>query len=241
MNTQRLLQTLGLSISEGAIYTTLLKHGQLTLAEVARLAQVHRPAAYKDLPALIQKGLVSSTSKGKRTLFQAESPEKLTQMLAVTQDSLHEALPSLVEMYNKKSNAPRVRFLEGKTAIASVYDDILQTLNTGDVFYRYSSAANSRRRNAYVPKNYEERRDAKRLERYVITNTKTAEQKKRRLERYIKIVPAQFDPFEHNVTQLIYANRVAYVDYNTDTAVVIENKTIADFQRRLFQLLFSKL
>jgi sugar-specific transcriptional regulator TrmB len=241
MTTQHLLQALGLTKSESTLYLTLLKQGPLTLAELARLAKIHRPAAYKDIPHLIKKNLVSTTSKGRRTYFHAESPEQLSRFLSETQSSLSETLPSLIEMYNKKSNAPRVRFLEGKTAIASVYDDIIETLNTGDVFYRYSSAANNRRRGSYVPQNYEARRDAKRLERYVITNTRTAEQKKQKLERYIKVVPAQFDLFEQNITQLIYANRIAYVDYNTDTAVIIENKIIAEFQKRLFQLLFSKL
>ena len=35
--------------------------------------------------------------------------------------------------------------------------------------------------------------------------------------------------------------KIAFVDYNTETAIIIENSTIAKFQERLFKLLYQKL
>ena len=75
----------------------------------------------------------------------------------------------------------------------------------------------------------------------MITNLPNKLQKRPRLEREVKAVPPDFDLFEYNVSQIIYGNKVAVIDYNTETAVVIENPTIAKFQEKIFQLLFRKL
>jgi len=93
----------------------------------------------------------------------------------------------------------------------------------------------------YLSKKYRLLRDRKKLERKVITNAPNKAQKHVRLEREIKVVPPDFDLFEYNVSQVIYGDKVAVIDYNTETAVVIENETIAKFQQKIFELLFRKL
>jgi hypothetical protein len=115
------------------------------------------------------------------------------------------------------------------------------SLKHGEVFYRYSTASDLRRANSYLPHDYRMRRDAKQLERYLITSETQARDKQSRLERAIKTVPAKYDLFDQNVTQIIYGNKVALIDYNTETALVIENSKIAEFQRKLFMLLYKKL
>ena len=75
----------------------------------------------------------------------------------------------------------------------------------------------------------------------MITNLPNKMGKRPRLEREIKVVPPDFDLFEYNVSQVIYGNKVAVIDYNTETAVVIENPTVARFQGKIFELLFRKL
>jgi hypothetical protein len=117
----------------------------------------------------------------------------------------------------------------------------VKSLKNGDVFYRYASSLPTKPRDRYVPPEYEKMRDEKKIERYVITNAGTAARKKRKFEKDVRVVPKSFDLFEYNITALIYANKVAFVDYNTETAVVIENPVLAEFQKKLFKLLFSKL
>ena len=97
------------------------------------------------------------------------------------------------------------------------------------------------KRDYYVPKNYQARRDAKRLERYVITNKSTLARKPSKLERAIRMIPHGTDLFAYDITQLIYWPKIAFVDYNTETSVIIENPIIAKFQERLFKLLYQRL
>jgi hypothetical protein len=111
------------------------------------------------------------------------------------------------------------------------------------VYYRYSSAkiTGVEKRQNYLSRKYRLLRDQKQLERKVITNVANKAGKHTRHEREIKVVPPDFDLFEYNISQIIYGNKVAVIDYNTETAVLIENPTIARFQQKIFELLFRKL
>jgi hypothetical protein len=93
----------------------------------------------------------------------------------------------------------------------------------------------------YLPKNYREKRDKKQLERYVIMSSRAAQIKKQRLERDLIVIPEDFDEFEDDIFMSIYANKVAYIDFNSESSIIIENKQIANFQKKLFRLLFKSL
>lgn len=55
----------------------------------------------------------------------------------------------------------------------------------------------------------------------------------------IKVVPEKYGLFDYDITQIIYEDKVAYIDYNTETTFLIENPLIDDFQRKLFRILFD--
>ncbi|MDO8408201.1 MAG: helix-turn-helix domain-containing protein [bacterium] len=238
---ESVLAQLGLSAHESGAYLDLLQNGPATIGALAKRTGIYRPALYKLIPALIEKGLVSrAQTKHKQRHYRAESPERLESLFENAKHRLEEALPELASFYTHQQNRPVVRFLEGKAGIRSVFTDILVTLKRGDIFYRYSSikALPSR---SYLPPHYEEIRDKKQLERLVITNAPMAQAKPPRLERETKVVPPEYDLFDDNVTHLIYGDKVAVIDYNTETAIIIESKVIAEFQRKLFLLLYRKL
>lgn len=239
MDIKTLLGRLGFTDNEGTIYFELVETGPTTVAALAHKTGLHRPTVYKTLPLLQARGLVTPAKKGARTLFVAEPPEKLEVLLHETETAFSRILPELQAAYTSKEKRPVVKVLEGKQGITFVFDDLVKTLKRGDVFYRYSSVRASR--DAYLPKNYREIRDAKKLERFVITNTTRAKEKKPRMERAIKIVPERYGLFDQDVTQVIYGDKVAFVDYNSQTALLVENPALAEFQRKLFQMLYDLL
>ena len=65
--------------------------------------------------------------------------------------------------------------------------------------------------------------------------------KKGKFDLAVKAVPLGSDRFAYNITQLIYGPKIAFVDYKSETAVVIENPVIAQFQERLFKLFYQRL
>ena len=241
MKNIELLRQLGLSGHAAEVYVALLEGGSQTVASIARKAKIERPLVYRSLPTLLEKSLIAKMPKGKRTYYSALSPAKLKVLIGELDTALDETLPSLRERFEQMGDRPHVTFLEGRQGIIYVYEDILTTLPPGGVFYRYSSKDHPRKEGFYVPKNYRERRDAKKLERFVITNKQNVTHKKPRLERATKTVPQGSELFAYNITELIYGPKIAFVDYNTETAIIIENPVIAKFQERLFKLLYQRL
>jgi len=239
MQTKECLHRIGLGKNETDIYLALLEMGPGTISDIAKQTGLHRPIVYKHLPALKKDGLVTLSKRGERTLFVAEPPERLEHLLDDARQQLSAVLPELKESFQSQGKRPLMRMLEGKKGIRSVFDDLVRSLKRGETFYRYSSASESRE--AYLSPSYRSLRDAKQLERFVITSQARASEKKSRMDRAMKVLPREYGPFDHDVTQLIYGNKVAFIDYNSETAFVIENPTFAAYHRSLFLALYHKL
>ncbi len=245
MNHTLFLQKLGLSPHESAVYLELLQSGKMGVSEIARKTGLYRTMVYQALAGLARESLVLTSLKGKYKTYQAEPPERLQKKFLELSNSFDEEIKALqVLRSSPEAVRPIIKYFEGQKGIVRIHDDIVETLKKGDTYYRYSSSnahRNMDMRKNYLSKKYRLMRDQKQLERKVITNIPNKESKHPRLEREIKVVPPDFDLFEYSVSEIIYGNKVAVIDYNTETAVVIENATIAKFQEKIFQLLFRKL
>lgn len=242
MEKQHILQKIGLNKHESAIYLALLELGPSHIAKISEKTSIHRPLIYKALPNLIDKRLVTQTKQAKRMIYMAEPPNRLEALFDDLKIDFFEILPDLEDQYSANEHKPKVRFLQGKDGTKRVFDDIVRSLNKGDTLYRYSSNIDGQeKKDRFLPRGYRKMRDEKKLERQVITNKQTAEQKKPKLDRFIKIMPEDFGPFEHNITEVIYGNKTAFIDYNSETAMIIESKRIADFQRHIFKTLYKKI
>ncbi len=239
------LQKLGLSGHESHVYLALLEYGKMGVSDIARKTGLYRTMIYEALGKLEQEGLVTISLKGKYKRYVAESPKKLEAKFLELSNQFDDELAALTLMQRAPMSCrPIVKYVEGRKGITAVHDNIVETLKKGDVYYRYSSSTAHKQadlRPQYLSKKYRLLRDQKHLERKVITNVPNKMGKRIRLEREVKVVPPDFDLFEYNISQIIYGNKVAVVDYNTETAVVIENETIAKFQSKIFELLFRKL
>lgn len=242
MTIAELLGRLGLSSMEAKLFLAALKQGASTVSELARASSCHRPVVYKLIPKLIEKELLSESIRGKRTVYIAESPERLRLRAEETAKSFETILPELMTLYQTIETRPAIKIFSGRKGIMSVYDDMLSTLKRGEVFYRYESHKNYRENRKYLPPRYFERTgDSGDLDRYIITNEVTGRAKKPRLGRFVKIVPATYDLFAYDISQIIYADKVVFIDFGSQTAYMLENPTFARFQRQIFRLLFDKI
>ena len=241
METKKILEQVGLRPKQAAIYLALVEHGPQRITDICKYTQLHRPAVYKHLPYLTKMHLVSATPKGKQIFYTAESPEKLSVMIQALEGTLKTAMPELLSSFANFDKRPTVKFFEGRSGLTFIFDDIVHTLKKGDIYYRYSSIKDMKHSESYLPGDYRKIRDSKQLERFIITNKATASQKKPELERALKVVPDKYGLFDFDIMQIVYGNKIAYVDYNTETSLLIENPIIAEFQRKLFKILFDLL
>lgn len=236
-----IFKRLGYPKHTDVIYDVLSKSGEpLSVSLLAKQSSVSRVVVYRSLEKLEANELVMRVSIGKRTQYQANSAYKLTEAIR----TMEEEAEATVEKYMKirqKDTPKNIRFLYGPSGIRMAFDDVIEHAKRGETFFRYTSEKDLAKVNSYLARDYRIRRDKKKLERMVISNTTSGSQKKSRLERFIRYIPADADQFEQNIIQLVYGKRVSIIDLSKEEVVIIENQQLADFQKTIFKLLYKRL
>ncbi len=240
-NYQTLLSKLGIPEKAAIIYINLLDQGRSSPSQIVMRTGLHRPEVYRYLPILIERWLVVSSRTGKRQFFTAWSPEKIAELLKELEQNATRVIHELNEKYLIMNQKPRVEYREGRNGISAVFGDIVSSLGEDDTFYRVTSEVDVEKVNTYLPANYRTLRDKKKLQRYVIMSANAAKVKQKRLDRDLVVIPPSMDDFWDNILMTIYGHKVAYIDFNTETSIVIENPMIAEFQRKLFKLAYNSL
>ncbi len=239
----KILEKLGLPAPLSKIYLSLLDLGHATLGTLSKQSGIYRPTLYRNLPLLIEKGLVSKSQKGKRTVYIAEDPSRLILAVDDLNKEFQVLLPELQSRHKRHSKKPLIRFFEGKKGIELVYEDLVTTMKKSGTIYRYESPKDYKKNSNYYPQIYWKHAagSISDIEKYVITNEKTHNKRSPRLGRLSVPIPASYDEFDYDVTEIIYKDKVAFVDYESETASIIENERFAEFQKKLFMLMFKKL
>jgi hypothetical protein len=178
---------------------------------------------------------------GKRTYYIAHHPQVIHQAYERQQEMHQSYIEQLQEQYSYLGKKPKVLYQEGKKAISFVFSDIIHTLGKGDVFYRISSEKDVNLANSYLPKDYRSKRDKKQLERYVIMSELGAQQKTPRLEREVIVIPKEVDDFDDNISLTLYGNKIAYIDFSTQSSIIIEHQALCDFHKKMFRMLYMSL
>ncbi len=231
---------LGFGKNAGKVYGALLRSKDpLHVSGISAKAGIGRPEIYRNLSKLIKHGYVKRLS-GKRNYYAAESPRRLEHDFKKNLEEAGALAESMAKI-RQKELPDQMRYFKGPRGIRAVFDDVVSHTPRGATFYRYTSERDLAAVNRYLSPAYRVRRDKKKLERLVISNPISGKQKKPRLERFIKFIPPEVSLFDHNIIQLIYGSRLAFIDLNTKEAFIIENKALAQFQAVIFNQLYKKL
>ena len=130
------LRQLDFSDKESKVYMASLKLGSAPIQKIAKLATVNRATTYVVVQGFMNKGLMSSYTKGKKRLFTPESPDKLSSLIRedkavvdAKENTINEILPALSNLYDttQGGNRPQVKFYEGKLGLNAVRDEVLKT------------------------------------------------------------------------------------------------------------------
>lgn len=122
-----LLLKLGLAEKEAAVYVAALELAGDTAQNIAKKAKVNRATTYVVLERLMALGLTSKLERGKKTLFIAEDPEELENVLAEQRRELDErkkhldqVMNQLKAVYNTRRDKPIVRYFEGADGLEAL-------------------------------------------------------------------------------------------------------------------------
>lgn len=118
------LVKLGLSEKEALVYLASLELGPSPVQVIARKSEVNRATTYVMIESLIQRGLMSTFEKGKKTMFTAEKPERLNkivhgerQVVLEKEETVNRILPDLESLLAAAGTRPKVSFYEGEEGL----------------------------------------------------------------------------------------------------------------------------
>lgn len=239
------LEKIGFTKNEASVYLALLELGRGTVARVAQRAGINRTTGYSLLNHLVQRGMVSSSGKGSRQSYVAESPDRLVTYMKKQAEDLvanlsvaSSLVPELKSMRNI-SERPKVRFYEGKEGLESVYED---TLTSSEPIRAYATVDDMHKALPdYFPKYYQRRAKAGVAIRAIIPSTEVGRERavKGRAElRESALIPADKYYFSPEIN--IYDNKVMIASWREKLGIIIESAEIADAMKKTFELAWAE-
>lgn len=249
------LKKIGLSENEAKVYLALLEIGSSTAQQVAQKSELKRPTTYVQLEFLMKRGLVTSFEKGPstnsgqaKTMFRAEDPEHLKQVLEKEKEeqkekagALEKILPGLGNLYLSAGERPRVRFFEGLSGLKTIQDEFLKTkeklvrsvANADDVLETFPAHGEN-----YIPKRAQKGIHSKLI--YTSAGGNILKESDEKMLRESKFVP--LNKFTLSGEIAIYGNNVSISEFRKKPfGVMIENEEIAKSFEAIFDLLWEKL
>ena len=134
MDTDELLDRIGITGNQATVYLTLLRLGRAAAVEIARQTGIKRPTVYDNLRELQDQGLVSITAHGTRRVYIAEDPKRLQQLARRYQHTVRSLIPQLQQIFAGSAGLPHVQMFEGAEGVRQVFEELLST-TTGSYCY----------------------------------------------------------------------------------------------------------
>ena len=243
------LQQLGLSAGESAIYSVLLERGPLTARQLAKHAVSTRTNTYHLLKNLEAKHLVFSDGSGPRRVYQPESPLELErifkereQQLKSAESALRGSLDGMLSEFRLSHRSPGVYRFEGKGGLMKVYNDLIR--DGADV----CSIQDRRKLRDFLGEYNEHwlalRRKRKIRNRIITTKLQGIKEISADDRRDLREVKYIDEPtFSFDIDLKVTEEKVVLTTFREDSAVgiIIADKDIASNFGQLFEYLWKRL
>ena len=237
------LQEIGLPEKAALIYVSLLGKQKMSVSEIARASNIKRATCYEYLDLLLNRDFVIRVPVGKRMFYSAIEPKKILADFRKKTTHLEQRISEMTVLHDAAVNKPRVVFYEGKREIKNIYEDIFKTVT--DVYSIFPPAAFfenfteedyaelDRSNAAYSLKT----RDLFVVEKYY-KKIKEIRSKNGSENKLDKKLPSWFTC---NVDVITYADKVALISLRDLSAVVIENRDIADLFKSMHAFIWKSV
>jgi len=237
MDLEQTLNNFGVTDREVKVYLAALELGEASPKKLAAKAGIVRTTLYEMLPRLFRKNLLNTIIKGKRRYLVPESPERLFAQRQADLNSLKQAQPEFLALFNKIKEKPQVYFFEGIEGMKKVYEDILETKRNVRAFSGIGGVGEE------LLKWLHEYYEPKRIKNQIFVRNIANEAPN--LEKIMpagelrenKIIPSKTYPIKLEI--VIYGEKVGYTTVRKDSvpiALLVENKEIAESMKSIFEL-----
>lgn len=240
MNKEEALEKFGLTNKEVKVYLALLELGMATAYEISKKTKILRQTIYDILTSLIEIGLVSHVVKAGVKYFEAADPSKLKAILKEKENAIEQALPELGKLKEITKIKPKIELYEGVEGLRTIYNDIIKT--APKELFEYGNTKNFLEiLKLYFIENYIKRRvDAKIRLKLLVEKDKETENISKTNKKILRETKALEIMRDIKTVNYIYSNKFAILTLVKEPiGIVIENKEIADAQRKIFETLWK--
>ncbi len=236
------LVEMGLDTKAATLYLSLLGVNRMGVAELARESGIKRATCYEHLEQLLQKGFVIRVPIGKRTYYSATSPDKVLAAFKKKALKLEEKIGEMRSLHERATNKPRVTFYEGKRDLGRIYDDLFKTVGDTYSIFPAEEFFKSFSRQEYDDFDKANSAHAFKTRDLFIASPKTNRELREIRERngYDNKADKRLpDWFKSNVDVLIFSDKVALISLRDLSAIVIENRDIAELFKNMHQFMWK--
>ncbi len=235
------LRVMGLEEKAAEVYLALLRRPRMTISEMSRETSIKRATCYEYIDQLLVKDYVTREPSGKRTFYSAVDPKRVFGIFRRDIAKIEGAILEMSTLHEHASNRPKVTYFEGKRQIKLIYEDLFKTV--GDVQSIFPAETFFQN---FTEQDYDE--FDRSLSQHALKSRDlfVADKHYKRLQeirerngggnKLSKKLPPSFNS---NVDVLIYSEKVALISLRDLSAIVIENKDIADLFRNIHSFMWK--
>lgn len=232
----------GLSEKEALVYLACLQLGTESVQNIAKKAGIHRVSTYDILEKLLESSFVEPVIKGKKRYFAAKQPADIQQHLKNKEEMFNSLLPELTAIQAKSGKKPKVLYFEGRDGVWQAFIDRLRHRPERKENLVYGSSQKLLQTYPEEYKSFTKERLNKGIQTRIIVEQSAegkweAEMSDKHL-RKVKFLPPGVTL---DSSTIIYGDRILTVSWESMIAVIVEDKSNADNQRKIFELLWQSL
>ena len=229
------LKELNLSDKEVKVYLSLLMLGQSAVNAVAKKANLNRVTTYDVLKSLLERGFVSYVIISGVKHFEAVDPSKFLDSLREKQEKIEAVLPELKAVKASLTKKPQIEMFEEINGLKSIFNDILKE-NKETWFIGDPKMLDALQ--FYFPHFIKQKRKQGIFSKVITYDCKAMRKYKKQAPK--KYIHMRFIKEKIDMTKIFYGDKVAFLTFKEKNSIgiLINNKAIADTERKLFDILW---
>lgn len=242
MDYKKALIGAGLSQKEASVYLASYELGEANIARIAQKSSIKRSTAYLEIESLVQKGLISQTTKNNKKYYLAQNPKNILTRLENSKTALEKVMPGLLALGMAVDKKPRIQSFEGIEGMREVFRATLEypgrellTWFSGSIFPPNDHFLED----YYIP----ERLRKKIWNRAIRSNSKGLEDysaKDTEQMRQSKVVSSEKFNLDNEI--ILFGDRgVAIISAEDQIGILIESEQIHKSLCQIFEMMWETL
>ncbi len=241
MDIKEALKNLGLNEKEAKVYITLLEIGQTTAYKIAEKSGLKRPTVYVVLDELRMKGLVLKIPHAKKQLFTAKGSEEFFREAEERLQTAKSILPQILAI-TAGEKKPKTLYFEGMSGVQEILNYGLEKMAGKEFAGFYAHWKEDVPKEVFeIAEKYNGKLKQMKIGiRGVAPEHPSLEYYRERDKEYgrnIKTVP--YNIYSAPISIDIGTDFIRLIDPTTLQGVVIENKSIAETMRQIFEMVWN--